>query len=163
MRYPSLPVSTGGFTNQPRANWRYFLVAVALTAIIGAGFWWESALGFGTPPPRIVYVESWPASRSPADIARVQRVEESSRQVAIAVFEIERGEALLRRADTPAKVAAARAHIAANRAANTRWSAAAAAARADLAANPPARMFVARPGTTGADALVNLVPALDPK
>lgn len=132
--------ATTSFLTQSRRNPRFALIAVALTAIIVGAFFWESHQGFGTRPPRLIYVQSWPSTRTATDVAREQAVGETARQAAIAQFEIERGEALVSRAQTPAARAAAQVHIAQNRAALARWTAQNVTAKAELAVHPAPRI-----------------------
>jgi|GEM_PF-4264756 len=124
------------FLTQSRRSPRFALVALAATAVIVGAFFWESHVGFGKRPPNLIYVASWPASRTAADAVRVQNVNETGRQSEIAKFEIERGQALLSRAKTPQAKASAQAHIAQNRAALAKWNDAHTVAQAVLAANP---------------------------
>ena len=124
------------FLNQSRGNVRFALIAVAVTALGIGAFFWESYVGFGKPPQKLVYVENWPASRTREDTIREQTVRETARQAAIAQFEIERGEAMRARADTPQEKAAAQAHIAKHRTALAKWNAAHTVAKAVLDANP---------------------------
>jgi len=129
-------VQQTSFLTQSRRNPRFALIALATTAVIVGAFFWESHVGFGTRPPRLIYVQSWPTTRTAQEVVREQTVAETARQAAIAQFEIERGQALASRADTPAARAAATAHIAQNRAALARWTAANITATADLVAHP---------------------------
>lgn len=124
------------FLSERRRNPRFMLLSVLLTAVVIGAFFYESHVGFGTRPQHLIYVASWPSSRSAADAVREQNVRESARQAAIAQFEIERGQALLSRAETPQARAAAQAHIAQSRAALAKWNAEHAVAQAVLDANP---------------------------
>ena len=48
------------FLTQSRRNPRFALIALAATAVIVGAFFWQSHVGFGTRPPRLIYVQSWP-------------------------------------------------------------------------------------------------------
>lgn len=125
----------------PRVSRRDLLFAtlsVAITVTVITGFLVENRWGYADPPPRIIYVESWEADRSVADAARVQRRDEARRQVAIAEFELQRAETLLRRASTPTEETGARSAIEAQRAAIARWTREAEEAERALAAAQPA-------------------------
>jgi hypothetical protein len=126
------------FLTQRRRNPRFMLLSVLLTAVVIGAFFYESHVGFGKRPQHLIYVASWPANRTAADAVREQNVRETARQAAIAQFEIERGQALLSRAQTPQSKVAAQAHIAQNRAALAKWKAEHAVAQAVLEANPAA-------------------------
>ena len=140
-----MPATDTSFLGQSRSNPRVALIAVLMTAIIVGAFFYESHLGFGERPQTLIYVQSWPKSRTADDARREQAVGETARQAAIAEFEIERGQALASRAETPVARAAAAAHVAASRAALARWQAAHEAAQADLARNPPVPITKAKP------------------
>ncbi len=132
-----MPQADSSFLNQSRRNPRFMLIAIALTAIIVGAFFYESHVGFGKPPQKIIYVASWPATRTARDAVRAQNVQETARRAAIAQFEIERGQALRSRAESPRARADAEAHITQSRVALARWSAAHSEAQATLDANRP--------------------------
>ena len=140
-----MPATDTSFLGQTRSNPRVALIAVLMTAIIVGAFFYESHLGFGERPQTLVYVQSWPESRTADDARREQAVGETARQAAIAEFEIERGQALASRAETPVARAAAAAHVVASRAALARWQAAHEAAQTDLARNPPTPITKTKP------------------
>lgn len=123
------------FLKSRRVNWRYVLIALAIPIGLVVSFAHDTRFAARRPPP-IIYAESWPASRTPADAARVQRVNETARQAEGAKFEIERGQALLLRADTPATRAAAEKHIAESQAALAAWQRAHDRAVADVVLHP---------------------------
>ena len=139
----------GNFLTQSRGSVRFAVIAVAVTAIGIGAFFRESYLGYGKPPSKLVYVESWPVTRTGAEAVREQNVRETARQAAIAQFEIERGEAMRARADSPRAKADAAAHIAANRAALAKWNAAHIEAQAVLAAHPAAALSPEHPECEG--------------
>lgn len=114
-------------------------VAFAITASVLIAFLVEQRFTNPRAKPTIIYAESWAATRTRADTLRVQRRNESARQLAIAEFEGQRAEALLRRARGDAAKAQYQAAIARYKADAVRWARETAAAERDLAANPPAR------------------------
>lgn len=57
-------------------------MALLITIIIVIVFFVDASINTA-PPPRIVYVESWPASRSDAEIKADQAKDEAERQAAL--------------------------------------------------------------------------------
>ena len=53
----------------PRSRWVAVGLSVLATFVVMTGFLLESRWGYSKPVPKIVYVESWSADRSEADLA----------------------------------------------------------------------------------------------
>ena len=122
------------FRNLQRRDVLFGFIAFAITSTVLVAFWVEQR--FTNPVkrgPTIIYAESWRADRTREDTLRVQRRSESARQLAIAEFEGQRAEALLRRARGDEAKAAQRAAIERYRADAVRWKRELAEAERDLA------------------------------
>jgi hypothetical protein len=71
------------FTRQrSRVQWVAALVAIAMPSLIIAGFYHDSSHGIA-PGPQLIYVESWPASRTDAQIKADQKLDQARRDAAM--------------------------------------------------------------------------------
>jgi hypothetical protein len=62
-----------------RVQWLGAFVAVAMPLLIVAGFFHDSTHGIA-PGPQLIYVESWPASRTDAEIRADQVKDQAKRE-----------------------------------------------------------------------------------
>lgn len=116
-------------------------VAFAITASVLVAFFFEQRFtNPGKSGPTIIYAESWAATRTRDDVRRIQDRDESARQLAIAEFELQRAEALLRRARGDEAKAAQQAAIARYQGDAVRWKRQLARAQRALAEAPAARL-----------------------
>jgi hypothetical protein len=71
------------FTRQrSRVQWIGAVVAVAMPLLIIAGFYHDSSHGIA-PGPQLIYVESWPANRTDAQIKSDQKRDQARREAAM--------------------------------------------------------------------------------
>jgi hypothetical protein len=71
------------FTRQrSRVQWVGALVAIAMPLLIIAGFYHDSSHGIA-PGPQLIYVDSWPANRTDAQIKADQKRDQAKRDAAV--------------------------------------------------------------------------------
>jgi hypothetical protein len=63
-------------------HWGGLAVALLMPALIIAGFWHDSAHGV-QPGPQLIYVQSWPANRTDAQIKADQKRDQARRDAAL--------------------------------------------------------------------------------
>lgn len=62
-------------------QWGGLAVAIIMPVLIIAGFYDDTSHGI-MPGPQLVYVQSWPASRTDAEIKAQQKIDEAKREAA---------------------------------------------------------------------------------
>ena len=62
-------------------QWAGLAVAIAMPALLVAGFWHDSSPGI-QPGPQLIYVQSWPANRTDAQIIADQKKDQALRDAA---------------------------------------------------------------------------------
>jgi hypothetical protein len=71
------------FTRQrSQVQWIGAVVAVVMPLLIIAGFYYDSSHGIA-PGPQLIYVESWPANRTDAQIKADQKRDQARRDAAM--------------------------------------------------------------------------------
>jgi hypothetical protein len=68
--------------HRSRYQWAGLAVAIVMPLLIVAGFLHDSSHGI-QPGPQIIYAESWPASRTDAQIKADQKRDQARREAAI--------------------------------------------------------------------------------
>jgi hypothetical protein len=63
-------------------QWGGLAVAIVMPALIIAGFWHDSSHGV-QPGPELIYVQSWPANRTDAQIEADQKRDQAQRAAAM--------------------------------------------------------------------------------
>jgi hypothetical protein len=67
--------------HRSRYQWAGLAVAIAMPTLIIAGFWHDSSHGV-QPGPQLIYVQSWPANRTDAQIKADQKRDQALREAA---------------------------------------------------------------------------------
>ncbi len=64
-----------------RYQWGGLAIAIVMPLLIVAGFWHDSTHGI-QPGPQVIYVQSWPANRTDAEIVADQQQDQAQREAA---------------------------------------------------------------------------------
>jgi hypothetical protein len=69
-------------SQRSRYQWAGLVVAIVMPVLIVAGFWHDASHGIA-PGPQLIYVESWPASRTDEQIKAQQKIDQAKREAAL--------------------------------------------------------------------------------
>jgi len=69
-------------SQRSRYQWAGMAVAIVMPVLIIAGFWHDASHGI-QPGPQLIYAESWPASRTDAEIKAQQKIDQARREAAL--------------------------------------------------------------------------------
>ena len=69
-------------SQRSRYQWAGLAVAIVMPLLIIAGFWHDASHGIA-PGPQLIYVDSWPANRTDAQIKAQQKVDQARREAAL--------------------------------------------------------------------------------
>jgi hypothetical protein len=69
--------------DRPRGQWVAAVLAVTVTSAIVLGFYLDSR-SIAPPREQVIFIDSWPATRSDAEIIAKQKADQAERDAAIA-------------------------------------------------------------------------------
>ena len=69
-------------SQRSRYQWGGLAVAIAMPVLIVAGFYHDASQGIA-PGPQLIYVDSWPASRTDEQIKAQQKIDQARREAAL--------------------------------------------------------------------------------
>lgn len=68
-------------SQRSRYQWGGLAVAIVMPVLIVAGFYHDASHGIA-PGPQLIYVQSWPATRTDAEIKAQQKIDQAKREAA---------------------------------------------------------------------------------